>query len=130
MLQKLTGVTVVDNTAVTRAVVIQQYSGRKKYSVFGDLVRITTRAIQRQRQTKKVRSFRKRRIIFRKRRRMSTIIRTRRAANYIDGSLLFFYENGVILYKKRKVLRGKRFFGITTRCVGFEKLIQKFKIHI
>jgi len=130
MLQKLTSVAVIDNTAVIRAIVIQQYSGKKIYSGYGDLVRIATKSIQRQRKTKKVSSGRKHRIIFRKRRRMSTVVRLRRSSQYIDGSTLGFRDNGVILYKKRKLLRGKRFYGITSRLVGFEKLLHKFKLHI
>ena len=130
MLQKLSKVKVIDNTGVVYAKIIQLYSGRKTYAYLGNFIRITTRSIKKFKKTKKVKAHRARKIIFRKRRRMATIVRVKRFIPYIDGSLIRFRDNGVILYKKRKMLKGKRFYGMTTRCLGYEKLVKKFKMHI
>lgn len=130
MLQKLTKVKVADNTGVIDAMVIQVYSGRKVYAKLGDFVRLSTKTIKRLRRTKKVSANRMRKIVFRKKRRMSTIIRMRRAVQYLDGATLRFKTNAVILYKKRKMFKGKRFQGITTRGVGFEKVMRKFIFYI
>ncbi len=130
MLQKLTKVKVIDNTGVVGAKIIQIYSGRKTYAYLGNFIRITTRSIKKLKRTKKVKSRRARKIIFRKKRRMATIVRVRRSIPYQDGSMVKFRDNAVILYKKRKLLKGKRFYGLTTRCLGYEKLVKKFKLHI
>lgn len=130
MLQKLSRVKVIDNTGVVGAKIIQLYSGRNSYAYLGNFVRITTKTLKTFKKTKKVRAHRTRKIIFRKRRRMATIVRVKRGISYIDGSLLNFRDNAVILYKKRRTFKGKRFYGITTRYLGYEKLVKKFKLHI
>ncbi len=130
MLQKLTKVRVIDNTGVVTAMVIQVFAGNKTYARLGDFVRLSTKTIKRLRRTKKVMANRRRKIIARKKRRMSTIVRIRRTIPYLDGAALRFRDNAVILYKKRKVLKGKRFYGLTTRMVGFEKVMRKFLFYI
>jgi len=61
---------------------------------------------------------------------MASIVRVHRAISYLDGAVLRFRDNAVVLYKKRKLLKGKRFRGITSRRVGYEKLLRRFKLYI
>ena len=130
MLQKLTKIFITDNTGVVTAKIIQIYGGRKVYAGLGNFVRISTKTIKKLKKRKKVKAGRGKKIIFKKRRRMSTIVRVHRQILYIDGSVLKFKDNAGILYKKRKTFKGKRFFGITTRYLGYAKLVRKFKMHI
>lgn len=130
MLQRRTVVRVADNTGVVTARIMQIYNGSKTYARLGDFVRVVTRTIKRILKVKKVKAKRKRKILFRKRRRMVTIVRVRRAQTYHDGTTIAFRDNSVIFYKKKRTFKGKRFHGITTRLLGFRKILHKFKFYI
>ncbi len=130
MLQKLSHVKIIDNTGVISAIVIQVFNGTKVYARLGNIIRISTKTIKKLRKTKKVAANRRHRVIARKKRKMATIIRVRWPLNYIDGATLHFHDNAVILYKKPKMLKGKRFYGITSRVLGYEKLLNRFIFYI
>lgn len=133
MLQKLSAVTCVDNTTVRGGKIIHIYGGcgRKVYATSGNYIRISVRSVKRlSGRFLHVKLKKKRRITFKSRRRRTRLVRVKRTAQYPDGCTLNFRDNGIIMYKRRRTFKGKRFRGFVSRTVGFKKVLHKFKIQL
>ena len=132
MLQKLMIIRVLDNTVAELGKVIHVFGGcgRKTYARLSGLIRVSVKKLRRLRPTLKVRSRRKKRILFMGGRRVSMVTRVRKAIMYLDGTYLHFVDNGAITFNKRRKFGGKRFVGVTTRFVGYQKIGKRFKMNI
>lgn len=126
MLQRRTVVGASDNTGVLKTRIFQLYPGDYKTVGYDHYVRVSVHAIKRLKKTKKMSLRRFRRVVFKKGRRLGIVVRLKRDDLFLDGSVLKFKTSDVILYKKKGMYKGKRFFGVISRSVRYLKLRSLF----
>lgn len=115
MIQKNTYVYPIDKSGAMLGNVFHTYKGgQKKISIVGDFVKISLRKVKPDIKLKK------------KSKTKALFVRSTFRSNRLDGSHLFFYENSVILIKRKLVTRSKEFVAPADRNTLRKKIIYKF----
>ncbi len=115
MIQKNTKVYVVDKSGALVGNVFHTYKGaKKKICRTGEFIKISLRRVKPNLKLKK------------KSKTKALISRTKYRSLKLDGASFNFYENSVILIKRRLITRSKEFTEPADRNILRKKLIYKF----
>lgn len=115
MIQKNSYVYPIDKSGALLGNVFHTYKGgMKKISYVGEFVKISLRKVKPDIKLKK------------KTKVKALIVRAKFRSNKMDGSTLFFYENSVVLIKRKLVTRSKEFTAPADRNILRKKIIYKF----
>jgi ribosomal protein L14 len=115
MIQKSTIVYPIDKSGAIIGNVFHTYrGGQKKTSKVGEFVKISLRKVKPDIKLKK------------KSKTKALIVRTKFRSLKNDGSHFFFYENSVVLVKRKLVMRSKEFVAPADRNIRRKKIIHKF----
>ena len=88
--------------------------GKKKISVVGEFVKISIRKIKPDIKLKK------------KAKSKALIVRTKCIATKNDGSIYYFYENSIVLLRRKLITRSKEFIAPADRNILRKKMTYKF----
>jgi len=115
MIQKNTTVYPIDKSGAFLGNTFHTYKGgEKKISGVGEFIKMSIRKVKPDIKLKKKTKIR------------ALISRTSYRSNKFDGSFYFFYENSVILIKRKLITRSKEFIAPADRNILRKKLIYKF----
>jgi ribosomal protein L14 len=115
MIQKNTIVYPIDKSGAIIGNVFHTYKGgQKKISRIGEFVKISLRKVKPDIKLKK------------KSKTKALIVRTTFKSSKKDGSYFNFYENSVILIKRKLITRSKEFIEPADRNIRRKKIIYKF----
>jgi len=115
MIQKNTFVYPVDKSGAIICNVFHTYKGgQKKTSNVGEFVKISLRKVKPDIKLKK------------KNKSKALIVRSKFKSLKMDGSSFFFYENSVVLIKRKLIMRSKEFIAPADRNIKRKKIIYKF----
>jgi ribosomal protein L14 len=132
VLQKTMVIKIIDSTTADLARVIHVFggSGRKVYARLTGLIRISVRKMRKLHPTLKVHACRLKRILGIGTRRIAVVTRVKKPLLYRDGTTVYFSDNAAITFGKKRKFGGKRFYGVSTRFVGYFKISRRFKMNI
>lgn len=115
MIQKKTFVYPIDKSGVLLGNVFHVYrGGQKKISCVGDFVKISVRKAKPEIKLKK------------KSKVKALIARTKYYSSKLDGSGVYFYENSVVLIKRKLIMRSKEFIAPADWNIRRKRIIYKF----
>jgi len=115
MIQKNTYVYPVDKSGALLGKVFHTYKGsKKKICKVGEFIKISLRRVKPDIKLKK------------KQKTKALIIRSNYKSTRLDGSFFFFYENSVILVKRKLITRSNEFVEAGDRMILRKKLLHKF----
>lgn len=105
----------IDKSGALLGNVFHTYKGgQKKISKIGEFIKISLRKVKPDIKLKK------------KSKVKSLIVRTSFKSTKLDGSNLYFYENSVVLIKRKLVMRSKEFIAPADRNILRKKIMFKF----
>ena len=115
MIQKNSYVYPIDKSGALLGNVFHTYKGgQKKISKIGEFVKISLRKVKPDIKLKK------------KSKVKALIVRTTFKSIKLDGSNMYFYENSVVLIKRKLIMRSKEFIAPADRNILRKKIIYKF----
>jgi ribosomal protein L14 len=115
LIQKSTLVYPIDKSGATLCNVFHTYrGGKKKISVVGEFVKVSIRRVKPDIKLKK------------KGKTKSLIARTNYKSVKLDGSNFLYYENSIVLIKRKLVMRSKEFIAPADRNIRRKKIMYKF----
>ncbi len=115
MIQKSTIVYPIDKSGAIVCNVFHTYrGGSKKISIVGEFVKISVRKAKPDIKLRK------------KSKSKSLIVRSSFRSKKADGSYFLYYENSIILIKRKLTTRSKEFIGPADRNILRKKLVYKF----
>lgn len=115
MIQKNTMVYPIDKSGALLGNVFHTYKGgKKKVSKVGEFVKISLRKVKPDIKLKK------------KSKTKALIVRSKFKSSKLDGSHFFFFENSVVLLKRKLVMRSKEFVAPADRNIKRKKIVYKF----
>jgi large subunit ribosomal protein L14 len=115
MIQKNTILKPADSCGVFKVKVFHVYKGSKgRFAFSGDFIKVSARVVKPENPIKK------------KSKHRSILIRTRYKNIRIDGSFVRFFNNNLILLKKRLTPKGKTIRGPISRNIRRKKFISSF----
>lgn len=115
MIQKTSILVPADKCGVLTVNTFHLYKGfRRKYSGFGDFIKISIR------KTKPENTLTK------KTKRKAIIVRLKKGLSIVDGSFIRFDYNSAVILKKRLTPEGKELFGPIVRCFKKKKFLSSF----
>jgi large subunit ribosomal protein L14 len=103
MIATETSLDVADNTGARRVMCIRVLGQRKRYARIGDIIKVTVKEAQPAGMVKKGEVHK------------ALIVRTKHAIRRLDGSILKFDHNAVVLVDDQMNPRGTRIFGPVAR---------------
>jgi large subunit ribosomal protein L14 len=117
MIQKGTFLKVVDNSGAKSACCIRIVSNQKyRYASTGDIIIVSIKKLRvKRRFAAKVK---KGALLH------ALVVRTKKIQRYFSGDSLAFFENSVILLKKKSKLVGTRIFGLLPRSLRFSQYMR------
>lgn len=115
MIQKNTIVYPIDKSGALLGNVFHTYKGgKKKISKVGEFVKISLRKVKPDIKLKK------------KSKTKALIVRSSFKSTKTDGSFFYYYENSVVLIKRKLVMRSKEFVAPADRNIRRKKIVYKF----
>jgi large subunit ribosomal protein L14 len=115
MIQKNTTVYPIDKSGAIVGNVFHTYKGgQKKISKIGEFVKISLRKVKPDIKLKK------------KSKVKALIVRTKYRSSKLDGSYFNFYENSVVLVKRKLVMYSKDFIEPADKNIRRKKIVYKF----
>jgi ribosomal protein L14 len=115
MIQKNTIVHPIDKSGALLGNVFHTYKGgKKKYSKVGEFVKISLRKVKPDIKLKK------------KSKTKALVVRSTFRSIKLDGSFFQYYENSVVLVKRKLVMRSKEFTAPADRNIRRKKIVYKF----
>jgi large subunit ribosomal protein L14 len=115
MIQKNTLVYPIDKSGAIIGNVFHTYKGgKKKISKVGEFVKISLRKVKPDIKLKK------------KNKTKALIVRSKFKSIKLDGSFFLFYENSVVLIKRKLIMRSKEFIAPADKNIRRKKIIYKF----
>ena len=115
MIQKNSFVYPIDKSGAMLGNVFHTYKGgQKKISRVGEFVKISLRKVKPDIKLKK------------KSKVKSLIVRSKFRSLKLDGSNVFFYENSIVLIKRKLIMRSKEFIAPADRNILRKKIVYKF----
>lgn len=117
MIQKGTFLKVVDNSGAKNVCCIRVVSNKKyRYASTGDIIVVSIKKLRvKRRFAAKVK---KGAVLH------ALVVRTKKKNTYFSGDSLAFFENSVILLKKKSKLVGTRIFGLLPRSLRFSQYMR------
>ena len=117
MIQKGTFLKVVDNSGAKNVCCIRVVSNKKyRYAFTGDIIVVSIKKLRvKRRFAAKVK---KGAVLH------ALVVRTKKKNTYFSGDSLAFFENSVILLKKKSKLVGTRIFGLLPRSLRFSQYMR------
>lgn len=115
MIQKNTIVYPIDKSGALLGNVFHTYKGgKKKNSKVGEFVKISLRKVKPDIKLKK------------KSKTKALVVRSKFRSTKLDGSFFLYYENSVVLIKRKLVMRSKEFVAPADRNIKRKKIMYKF----
>lgn len=115
MIQKESFLKPVDKSGVLLVKSFHLYKGfNRHHSFVGNFIKISVKSVKPESTLKK------------KSKSISMIVKSKYKSNKLDGSLIFFYENSCILFKRKLNLRSKEINGPGDYNIKRRKLFYKF----
>jgi len=115
VIQKTTIVYPIDKSGAIIGNVFHIYKGgSKKIAAVGELVKMSIRKVKPDIKLKKKSKVR------------ALIARSKFRSTKLDGSFFYYYENSVVLIKRKMILRSKEFIEAADRNIMRRKMIYKF----
>jgi ribosomal protein L14 len=115
MIQKNTIIFPIDKSGAIIGNVFHTYKGgQKKISLVGEFIKISLRKVKPDIKLKK------------KSKTKALIVRSAYRSCKFDGSHFYFYENSIVLIKRKVITRSKEFIEPADRSILRKKLIYKF----
>lgn len=115
MIQKESFLKPVDKSGVLLVKTFHLYKGfHRNHSFVGNFIKISVKSVKPDSNLKK------------KSKSIAMIVKSKFKSNKLDGSLIFFYENSCILFKRKLILRSKEITGPGAYGILRRKLFYKF----